>query len=103
LISGWAGALQQELIWPDREWERMGKLLNCFPNSIITGVMKLVQEKEGLAGQIQELEEKKFSLEKDCREAEHDIAYLKSEVRLLGQQVNSIKRERDELQDLSRR
>jgi hypothetical protein len=65
LISGWAGALEQELIWRDREWERMGKLLNCFPNSISTGVMKLVQEKEGLASRIQELEEKKFSLEKD--------------------------------------
>jgi hypothetical protein len=102
LISGWAGALQQELIWHDREWGRMGKLLNCFPNSIITGVMKLVQEKEGLASRIQELEEKKFSLEKDCRETEQDLAYFRSEVGLLPQQVNSVKRECDELQGLSR-
>jgi hypothetical protein len=32
LIPSWAGGLQQELIWRDREWERMGKPLN-FPQS----------------------------------------------------------------------
>jgi hypothetical protein len=61
----------------------MGKLLNCSPNPISTGVMQLVQEREALANQIQELEEKKFSLEKDCKEAECNVVCLRSEVKLL--------------------
>jgi hypothetical protein len=103
LISGLAGALQQELTWRDWDWERMGKLLNCFPSSISSGVMKLVQEKEGLASQIQEVEEKRISLERDYREAEHELAYFRSEVGLHAQQVDKVKRERNELQGLSRR
>jgi hypothetical protein len=101
LISSWVGSLQQDLIWRDQGWERIGKLLNCSPNLISTGVMQLVQERESLANQIQELEEKKFSLKKDCEEAERNVVCLRSDVKLLGLEVDSVKREHDELQDLS--
>jgi hypothetical protein len=68
-ISDLAAVLQQELTCRDRDWERMGKFLNCLPipSSISSGVLKVVQEKEGLANRIQELEEKRVSLEKDYR------------------------------------
>jgi hypothetical protein len=102
-ISDLAGVLQQELTSRDRDWEKMGKLLNCFPTptSISTGVIKVGQEKEGLANWIQELEEKRISLEKDYREAEHELAYRKSEVGLLLQHVDKIRRERNDLQGVS--
>jgi chromosome segregation ATPase len=53
-----------------------------------------------MANRIQELEEKRFSLEKDCEGAQHDVVYLKSEVQPLEIKVDSIKRERDQLQEV---
>jgi hypothetical protein len=68
-IVSWAGLLQKDLIWRDWEWERVEKLLNCSLNLIITGVLELVQQRDTMANRIQELEEMKFSLEMDCKEA----------------------------------
>ena len=82
-IVSWAGLLQKDLIWWDREWKRVEKLLNCSPNMINSGVLELVQHRDTMANRNQELEEMKFSLEMDCKEAQNNIIYLKSEVRLL--------------------
>jgi chromosome segregation ATPase len=78
----------------------VGKLLSCSPNSISTQVLELVQQRDTMANRIQELEEKRFSLEKDCEGAQHDVVYLKSEVQPLEIKVDSIKRERDQLQEV---
>jgi hypothetical protein len=76
---------------------------HCSPNSISIGVLEVVQHRDTVANLIFGLEEKRFSLEKDCKEAQHDVVYLRSEVQLLEIKVDSIKREHDQLQDLSRR
>jgi hypothetical protein len=60
-----------------------------------------VQEKEGLANRIQELEEKRVSLEKDYQEAEDELAYRRNEVAVLSQHIEKVRRERTDLQDLS--
>jgi chromosome segregation ATPase len=104
-ISDLAAVLQQELTCRDQDWERMGKFLNCLPipSSISSGFLKVVHGKEGLANRIQELEEKRVSLEKDYWEAEVELADRRTEVGVLSQHVQKVRRERHNLQDLSRR
>jgi hypothetical protein len=46
------------------------KLLGCPPNSISIGVLELVQLRDTMANRIQELEEKRSSLEKECKESQ---------------------------------
>jgi hypothetical protein len=66
-VAELAGILQQELHCQDWDWEKMGKLLNCLPipSLITSGILKVVTEKESMANQIQELKEKRITLEKE--------------------------------------
>jgi peptidoglycan hydrolase CwlO-like protein len=81
---------------------KVEKLLGCFPKLVWTAVQGLVKEKDAMANWIQELEEKRSSLEKECQESQYDIIHLRREVQLLQVDVDSIKREHDQLQDLGR-
>jgi hypothetical protein len=65
-----AGSLQKNLTKRDQEWDKMEKLLGRFPNLISTGVRELVQQRDAMANRIQELEEKRSSLEKECKESQ---------------------------------
>jgi hypothetical protein len=102
-IADLAGILQQELHYRDRDWEKIGKFLNCLPipSSISSGILKVVTEKGSMANGIQELEEKKVILEKDYREAEDELTYRRREMKVLLQHIEKVRGECDDLQDLS--
>jgi hypothetical protein len=105
-VAELAGILQQELHCRDQDWdwEKMGKFLNCLPiSSLITsGILKVVTKKESMANRIQELDEKRITLEKEYREEVDELMYRRREMVTLSQHIEKIRGERDDLQDLSR-
>jgi hypothetical protein len=55
-----------------------------------------------MASRIRELEEKRIILEKEYQEAEDELTYRRREMGILSQHVEKVRREHDDLQDLSR-
>jgi hypothetical protein len=60
----------------------MGKFLNCppSPNSITSRIVKLAEEKKGLLSRIEELEEKRRTLEKEFQENMDELVIRRRQV-----------------------
>jgi hypothetical protein len=61
-----------------------------------------VKERDDKSNRIQELEDKRSSLEKECRESQHNVIHLRRGRELLQIDVDSLQRDLGQLQDMSR-
>jgi hypothetical protein len=87
--------LQQGLVFQSRDWEKMGRFLGCppSPSSIISAVVKLTEEKESLLSRIEELEEKRGTMEKEFRESMEELGIRRRQVEDITKKGESLKRE----------
>jgi chromosome segregation ATPase len=90
----WSGGTKSGTRWRD-SWV-------VFFKPVGTAVEELVKERDNKPNQIQDLEDKRSSLETKCQESQHNVMNLKRERELLQIDVQSLRRERDQLQDIGR-
>jgi hypothetical protein len=100
-IISWVDALKNSLIRQDQERRDIENLLACFPTPVWSAVQELKKERDDKANRVLELEEKWSNLDSECREMHQEHNQFRKEVELLKLDLDVIRRERLQLQDLN--